>query len=695
MKTVYKLPLYATFLATALYSSDIKLDVVEIKDSHEANILEERLIKDTAQLAKEARGETLGDYLQNEQFVESASYGPAVGRPVVRGMDGYRVGITNGNVILNDMSAMSQDHAVGVMPRATSKIELVKGPASLLYGNYTGGVVRVMGEEHNKNMIKSGYSLDATSSYGSNGAGVMSGGVIQAREGDFSIYANTFYHDANNYKDGNNNEIKSSNTLSTQSHVVLGYRVDDHNIIKVYADKSHKNYGIPNSTLEATSIKMDQDRYGGIWHIKDLSDTIEHIQTEIQASQYVHSEIEGGSYDGRFGQKQFSISTMIGLNVSDWHIDANLEYQKSELKVCHEHGKCTSFYNAERTAQTDGESLENYLNATGLPFSHGHPMPDTSESLVKSGLSFKKFYDESNEVTFALRGEARSLKPNSKNIQETWLVNDRVDASFYDAKNDFAFSASAGWFSYLSNNLSFQSSLSYVERLPSAIEMFWNGFHHATDTYIFGDKNLKNERSVNLDVDFMHTQDNLTTALSGFYYHFFNYIYQKPTVNTSNNLVRDPFHNSSVWSMEGEEARVFGLALKESYKQEISSHTLEPSIGIEAIRGVLSDGSNIPRIPTYSATLGLKHSYKKYKGNISYKLVDKSRYEGINESATDGYGWLSTLITYDDKNRYFNYTLFLKGENLTNEMARNHLSFLKATAPYAGRQITFGLDIKL
>ena len=113
-----------TLLNLYAFSSEITLGTVDVTADAQEEFLEDTTTKKSSTLAKEAKGETLGDYLENEQFVDSASYGPAVGRPVVRGMDGYRVGVTSGNVILNDLSAMSQDHAVGIMARASENIEL-------------------------------------------------------------------------------------------------------------------------------------------------------------------------------------------------------------------------------------------------------------------------------------------------------------------------------------------------------------------------------------------------------------------------------------------------------------------------------------------------------------------------------------------------------------------------------------------
>ncbi len=689
---------FAIIFALALYADlsahEVQLGDINVEAASDAEVLEEKITKTSSSLAEEAKGETLGDFLENEQFVDSASYGPAVGRPVVRGMDGYRVGITNGNIILNDLSAMSQDHAVGVMPRASEKIELIKGPSSLLYGNYSGGVVRVLGEEHDRELLQQGFAFDTIASYGTNGAGSVLGGTLKASDYNLSLYANTFYHNAGNYRDGENRTVKDSNTLALQSHVVLGYQIDAHNLVKVYIDELHKEYGIPNSTDESTTIEMDQERYGLVWHAKDLFGIINHMQSEIQSSDYLHSELEGGRADGLFGQKQSSVSTMFDFDAGMWNVKANLEYQMSDLQVCHEHGKCTKFFDAERTGIEDGVELQQNIDNLGLPFAHGHPMPNISESTFKSSLALNSLINDDSEFTATVRFEKRRLDPDSKNIQEVWLVTPEIDPHYYDTVNDSALSASAGVASFLTDAFSFQTSLSYVERLPSSTELFWNGFHHATDSYIFGDRYLKNENSLNFDIDTMLTLGAFTTQLSGFYYHFYNYIYQEPLADENGVLLVDPFHQSDVWAVRGVGARVFGAALKESYKKRVAAHTFNASMNLEAIRGLLLNGGNLPRIPTYSATFALEHAYRGYKATVTYKYVDKSRFEAENETHTPGYNWVSALISYENQSRYFDYLIYLKGENLTNEIAYNHLSFLKTTAPLPGRQMTVGVEMK-
>jgi iron complex outermembrane receptor protein len=679
-------------LSVVVSAEQVELGTVYISaDVDENNYLSDTTTKKVTDLAQKAKGETLGDYLENEQFVDSASYGPAVGRPVIKGMDGYRVGIVKGNIILNDLSAMSQDHAVAVMPRASQKIEIIKGPSSLLYGNYSGGVIHVLGEEHKSEFLKEGYGIDVSSQYGSNGAGHTSGAIVKVSDSNLSLYANTFYTKSQNYRDGANNLINDTDTLSLQSHLVLGYQINASNIIKAYYDSLTKEYGIANSTQKRTAIDMQQETYGVIWHNKELFEGVNEFQNEIRYSDYLHSELKGNRDDGLFGQEQLTLSSLLDVNVDEWNIKTHFQYVQGELQVCHEHGKCTSFYDAKRTDIQDGIEIQKNIDTLGLPFSHGHPMPNIDESSTQLGINAATYLDDDTEFTSTLRVEYRYLQTDSSNIQEEWLVNSNIDPNYYSPNNDLAVSFSTGISGYLTDSLSYQSSIAYIERLPSSTEMFWNGFHHATDSYIFGNRYLENEKSVNLDVSLMHELDNFTTVLGAFYYDFQNYIFQESLAESNGTLVLDPFHNSSVWKVKGEAARVYGVAFKEKYSTSYQAHKFNTTFDVEMIQGVLKSGGYIPRMTPYNAALELEHNYRDIiTTTLKYKYVDESRFVAKNETFTPSYSWLSLYVAYEDKFKYGSYSLYFKGENLTNELAYNHLSFLKESAPLAGRQLSIG-----
>lgn len=684
-------------VSTGLLADEVELEQIKV-EAHSIHQQEGQLsyttVHETDTLANNTSGETLGDYLSDQLGIENASYGPAVGRPTVRGMEGYRVGIAQGGIMLNDLSAMSQDHAVGLNARIAERIEMVKGPASLLYGSYSGGVIRTLGEEHEAELPKKGFSLDASLSTNSDTdfgtASIKSAYALD----DYSLNLNYYRNNADSYhSDGE--LVPNSDTFSEQLHGVLGWKISPVHTLKLYADTMDKEYGIPNTTSERTEILMEQQRYGVVLHSERIG-PLKNVVTEYQYSDYNHFELEGGSYDGAFDQQQQSLSSEFDYKISE-NIDASfrLEWVGNELKVCHEHGNCIEFEDAIRTDAEDGRSLLNYYthpDTLGIPYSHGHPMPNTEEQKILLAPNVKYYFSEADEFSMGANIVARRLTPDPVNIQETWLMHESIDSDYYSEEEDVAFSLSMGWWHSWSEEFATQASLAYMQRLPSSQELFWNGFHHATESYIIGNRNLDKERSINLDIDAVYKHsDNLISRVSLYYYDFENYIYQSQLIDDNGNPVFDPFHQSPVYQILGKSATIYGMGIEEKYKRPIGLHLLTFSVQLNLLKGKLDKGGYIPRMAPYNTTLTLNHEYGGFHNEISYKWVDESRNEAANETYTEGYQMLNLSTSYRYDLSSGSLEFWLKGQNLTDDIAKNHISFLKETAPLPGRAFIAGI----
>ncbi|MCH9812651.1 MAG: TonB-dependent receptor [Epsilonproteobacteria bacterium] len=679
-------------MVPALYADTLSLETITVEGVEvDDNALDYTISKKSEVLSKTAKGETLGDYLEAIPGIENASYGPAVGRPVVHGMEGYRVGILQGDMVLNDLSAMSQDHAVGLTPKASKRLELIKGPSTLLYGTYSGGVIRALGEEHEETLL-TGTHGEIYIGSGTTGTATNYGAKVEVGDHNLSAFIHHFHTESDDYESAGA-RIKYSDTKTDSTHVVLGYQASSNQLIKLYVDNLEKSYAIPNLTPEETRIEMEQRRYGGVLHTQSLFDILYGIRTELQYSDYRHYETEGGRYDGLFDQEQSSLSTLFHFDIGSWEGESRISFEHNKLRVCHEHGECKEFSTPVRTSAEDGASLLSYYEDRGIPYAHGHPMPDTSYNLFSTGMTLKKVL-EIDELSVATNIQYRKLKANPDNMQETWLMPASIDPDYYDEDEKFAASLSVGWWRVWSDTLNSQLSLSYLERLASSQELFWNGFHHATESYIIGDRDLDKERSLNIDLDVQYTLNGFETIAGLYYYHFDNYIYQAPLADAQGNVTLDPFHLSPVWQMREVGAKVYGATLEESYTHLFFDHKLRYGVAFELLRGELEGGGNIPRMAPFNTTLSVNDSYKDFKASLRYKIVDESRYEADNETRTKGYDWLSASLSWEKKLSSGTLELWLKGENLTDSIARNHLSFLKASAPLTGRQVSVGGSFK-
>lgn len=178
--------------------TETRLPTIEVEDTAGGSL---QTSQSTERLTQQASGDTLGDYLNDLPNVASASYGAAVGRPVVKGMSSYRVKILQNDLEASDLSAMSQDHAVGLNAKSAGRIELLKGPASLLYGAHAGGVVRVV-DHLAEDFPKKGISGKAGVSTSSNNQAQNVRGQVNAASEQFAITVSGVRQQAQNYQDG-------------------------------------------------------------------------------------------------------------------------------------------------------------------------------------------------------------------------------------------------------------------------------------------------------------------------------------------------------------------------------------------------------------------------------------------------------------------------------------------------------------
>ena len=658
---------------------------------------------DVDELSQQSSGETLGDYLNNQPNVRSASYGPGVGRPVIKGMTGYRVKILQNDIEVSDMSAMSQDHAVAVMPKASRRIELLKGPASVLYGAKAGGLVRVVDSETGV-MPEAGIHGKLATSASNNNNSTSLTAELSAANDTFAVALSGVLSDAENYHDGDDNEIQDSDMLSRQGQVSLSWQTDNFGLLQFKTTQLAKDYGIPNNTAEQTGIEMQSKIMQFNWSKQNVSAYIDQLELSYSHTDYRHSETEANRNDGLFDQQTHDLQLKANYVWQDWTGRMLVSAQQKTLQVCHEHGRCDDFEKDSRTLDSNlGLSILQQLQDEGHPYSHGHPVPDTQTQRLQFGLQAETetaslFSAESAILSLGTHLEQRGVSVSSDNIQETWVIPDSVDSKAYANQNDWAGSLSIGYEQPLGNNKNWALNLSYLERLPSVDELFWNGFHHATDSYIFGDRNLKKEKSYNLDWDWVADID--SSVLKGhwevnlFYYHFEDYIFQETLHDAQGNPEVYTFHpNSEVWHTRQADANFYGGSI--SYDRPLFKWQNNPIVlqnQFDILQAKLSNGENLPRTAPQNWLLGLNYQTQTWKTNLQLKTVFESEQLAENESKTKGYQWLTAYVEKSQKTNWGNWKIWLKGENLLNQQAYNHLSFLKETAPLKGRSFTVGIS---
>jgi len=324
-------------------------------------------------------------------------------------------------------------------------------------------------------------------------------------------------------------------------------------------------------------------------------------------------------------------------------------------------------------------------------------MPNTHGKTWQLGLNSERQLDWQNYLGVISLGahlEYRNLIADPANVQETWLVPASVDADYYQAETDWAAGLSAGLSVDLLTTL-LSVNLSYLERLPSADELYWNGFHHATNSYIFGNRNLNKERSINLDIDWswQHSFGELT--INTFYYDFSDYIFQQNLYDNAGNSVADPFHLSPVWLTKQQAANFYGGAVAYDWKLfESNAAELWFKNQFDVLSAKLANGDNLPRSAPASYLTSLEYGQNNWSLQLHLKHVFEATQLAENEQKTAGYNWLALYADWDAKWAGHSWKLWLKGDNLLDVYAQNHLSLLKETAPLKGREMSLGVSLK-
>ena len=675
--------------AAQLAAETTELDPISV----EAQAQPDATAKYTDDLQRGAANDTLGSFLDDMPNVDSASYGEAVGRPVVRGMSGYRVKILQNDQEVSDLSAMSQDHAVAVAPKTSERIKLLKGPASLLYAAQAGGVVRIsdaLDGLFDEPGLHGKLSNDAR--LGPNSLGTNA--HLHYADPSWAAHVGAYRHASDAYKSGNGTTVQDSDLETQQGRVGLGWRPSTRSEWQLSGTWLTKDYGIPNDSPEETRIDMERKDFSGTYRYYADLPWLSELHVDAVTSDYLHAETEGGRKDGLFGQKRTATSVNLDWLAGNWTGRTRLDVGRSELKVCHEHGACKDFSIATRSGRTPGNSMVQQFQSTGLPYSHGHPMPDTEDRYLQLSTVLDRSLDSGHDLSMGFHSQWRQLTPNPANIQEEWVHAEQLDPDHYRRRDNHAVSVSLG-VSKLADDtgIGWDLSLSQLARFPSVDELYWNGFHHATDTYIFGNADLATERSLNLDADLLLQHAAHRGQLSTFYYRFSDYIFQDQAFDDSGNPLTDPFHLSEVWFTRQTDADFYGASLR--YEHLFAHHLNWPLTlfaQVDALASRRRNGDRLPRSAPGNATLGALYERSRWLASASFKRVFKAHDLAPNEESTPGYNWLSAYVQTNWPLGSQALEIWFKAENILDEQAQNHLSVLKDTAPLPGRQLSVGLN---
>ena len=650
-------------------------------------------------LSRSARA-TIGDTLGDIPGLANASFGPGVGQPVIRGQQGPRVTVLQNGTSSADASAVSADHAVSVEPMLADSIEVLRGPATLLYGaGAIGGVVNVIDNRVPRSRVE---GVEGGVELRHDGASDMDTSVLRldGGTGDFAFHLDALYRDWNNLRipglaardvdddhddhddhdDEHGDEETTNgyvdNTGGRTRNVTLGASYHfDRGLVGLAVARLENQYGIPSGAHEHHDHEEDEH---------DHDEDMEHDDHDHEA----HEEEEGG----------------IKLDVEQTRYD--LVFELSEPLPGFESLRSTVTYTDYEHAEVEGNGEVGTL--------YSNETWETRVEMVHAEVAGLRgaIGLQARSGEFSALGEEAFIPVTDSTDLGLFLIEDyRTDHWLFEAglrvdwdkrdpaaqtagKRDFtAISASGSAIFNVTPDWQLRLFLARSERAPSIEELFSNVDgtgpenwvpHAATAAIELGDPDLDTEVSNNVDLSLHWHNGNNDLEVTVFHNDFSDYI---TLMNTGAEVDELP-----VLAYVQSDATFYGVEVN----AEFGFGTFvggDVRLGLfgDVIRGELDNGDDVPRLPPHR--IGGRLSWSTDVLELWTRVQDAGSQNrpGPNEESTAGYTRWDLGADYRLPLGDSELTLFLAARNLGDEEIRLSTSFLRDVSPEAGRSVEAGV----
>ena len=604
-------------------------------------------------------GITLSETISRIPGVEMRSNGVSTTRPVIRGLDGYRVQLRLDGNIMQDVSATYSDHAVTLNSDNAIEIDIIKGPDALQYGsNMVGGIVNVV-----KNILPNSMpsklngviSMSGDLAAPGGGLGIQTNIPVEAQSLSIGLDVNGRYHLDQITPVGtikNTYNQNTDNTIALTKFTKWGYIGGSFN-------SYISNYGVaPNDKGHTEGVHIELEKYGINIRseIYPKVDKITRFKIDYNYANYFHLELESQS------------PRLIGMEFGQTNHSINFTGNHSALGFFDE-GLFGIEYN-----HTD------YLvNGAGTPHSESY---DLGAFLVQE-IGFNKF-----NLKIGSRFDYANRNPKVRKISD--LIGKLGSKSYY------ALSGSISSTIVLSEQQTVSFTTARTFRPPSLDELFSEGPHLASYSFDIGNTNLKAERAWTSEInyEFINSRVMVSTSLFRNYFDSYNFFMN---TNQSSNRYPDLYY----YQVKGVTAEMMGLEA-EFYFSITNKHSIKSSLSfIEASfrEDNNADFKPIPFTPPLKISTEYIFNFTNGYTGVIYTFSDKQDRVGEFETITESYNKLDFYLQYNfiNKNNLLKAstfsTLSLNVQNIFNTEYYNHLSRIKDLVPEMGRRFMISYKI--
>jgi iron complex outermembrane receptor protein len=659
---------------------------------------------------KQRAAPTLGDTLSNEPGVAGSGFTPGASRPVIRGQADNRVRVTNNGTEVFDVSNLSPDHAPSVSPLLSQSIEVVRGPATILFGSGAiGGVVNIADNVIPVEQPPNALSGELDGRYDSadeerSGAIaltlspikhlVLHGQFSYLRTGDRSIPGFALNErmralltpaQAAGRGFGENPEGTVPNTfVKTKDYAFGASYVWDKGYIGASFTQFLSEYGVPNNpetsdpAVPPSRVHLDVDKrqINARSSIVDPLPWFSTANAKFVYTDYKHDEIDGDE---------------IGATFKTSGVDSRLELVHKPFGLFQ--GSIGGQFFYKELSVLGGEAF----------------LQPTQTTQIAAFLFEEVKLNPQLRLQFGARVEHQSVHIDNADPNLTSLTSpDQQDENF------LPISGAAGVLYDFAEGWQLAVNGTYSQRAPTAEELFARGPHDATFQFIIGNPTLSEEKNVGVDVSLRKTTGVVTGTISVFYNRYDGFIDFAPTGDVEEGLqvfvyapktaefyggeAKADFHllPPTLTRMENQEAKdaksVRNVVTGENNPEpQKNPNDLFLRLQADYVHATdLDSGDPLPRITPLRFTASLNYQGESWNASVEGQRVEEQARVAQFETSTPGYTFLNASLGYKFRaGPTYNY-LYVKGTNLTNEEARDHLSFLKEVLPLAGRGVTVG-----
>ena len=686
---------------------------------------------------------TLGETLEALPGVHLDNFGGGASKPVIRGQTVPRIAILSDGAPVFDASGASPDHAVVTDPLLLDGIEVLRGPAASIYGgNAMNGAVNLIDSKVPKALPENGMDGAVEARYSTADNGYATAGRATFGAGSFAFHVEGSLGNANDYdvpNDYGSDKLKDSfaenanysvggSWITEKGYVGVAYTVQEaeyglpghshaNGVCHLHGYPSpapgridlhcrgHGNYQNPltNPDSDTALIDLRSERVDIRADYDDLLPGFSHVRLRGSYTDYMHDEVDGPILYSRYSNEvwdgrvelthqpvlgltgtlgvQYTDGTFSGLNLIDLHVPSTdtfgfegvQEYVTENIGIFLNERRRFGNVDIDIAARKDWRTIR-------------VPIP---------GPFYANVSDRLNDIYINLLGP-------------DWLENEEANRikSFQERNPDRKhnpFSASIGATWNVTDAYSVALSLAHTERAPNVRELFANGSSLATNSYEVGLLASSNfvanylpddlfdyeddvvERAHAVNLTFRKTEGSLNFEIGTFYQDVENYIFAHLLETEYTTGQR---HDFLLYTAA--DAEFYGVDGQMSYQLDPASRVTV--FGDYVATNLKEEDDNLPRISP--GRLGVRYHWANgpLSADVEFYRTFAQNDVASYETETNGYNMLNATVSYEfvvapDRT----VDVFLRGTNLTNELAYVHTSFVKDQSPLRGTNFVMGV----